>query len=284
MATSRPNYLSVILSVALVLLLIGVFAITAIFGNRLVDLFKEKVDIWLELKPDLSEQEVARVVGLVRAQPFVKKETLTFITREQAAATMRKDLGDESLLEDLPNLMRDVVRFNVKAEFLTADSLSEWRGEMKRDSAVTDVFFEALSMGNAESNIQNLSYFVLGLAFLLVFGAVALIHNTIRLALYANRFVIKNQQLVGASWSFISRPYIRRGILNGLLSGAIAVAVLSALVSLAMDTIPELAEIHTPGALAAIGLSLLGLGTLIGGVSTWWVVNKFLKMRIEDLY
>ena len=144
MASSRPNYLSVILSVALVLLLIGIFVLTAAYGNRLVALYKEKVDIWLELKPDIADSEVARVVGNVRAQPFVKKETLTFITKEQAAATMRKDLGDESLLEDLPNLMRNVVRFNVKSAFLTSDSLASWRAEIRRDTAVADVFFEAI--------------------------------------------------------------------------------------------------------------------------------------------
>lgn len=284
MSRSRPNYLSVIFSVALVLLLIGFFALTATYGNRLVNLFKEKVDIWLELKPDLPESEVTRIVGTVRAQPFVKKESLAFITREQAAATMRKELGDESLLEDLPNLMQDVVRFNVRADFLTPDSLAEWRTMMKQDSAVTDVFFEAFSAGNAQENIQKISIFILILALLLVFGAMALIHNTIRLALYANRFVIKNQELVGASWSFITRPYIRRGMINGIISGLIAVLALSLLVWAGLESMPDLYAIHNSGSFTAICIGLVALGGLIGGISTWWVVNKFLKMRLEDLY
>lgn len=284
MASSRPNYLSVILSVGLVLLLIGIFVLTAMYGNRLVALYKEKVDIWLELKPDISDLEVARVVGIVRAQPFVKKETLTFITKEQAAATMRKDLGDESLLEDLPNLMRNVVRFNVKSAFLLPDSLAEWRAEIKQDTAVADVFFEAVTLGNTESNVQKISLLVLCLAMLLIIGAIALIHNTIRLALYANRFLIKNQQLVGASWGFISGPYIRRGILNGLISGSLAVLGLSIIVELGLQAIPDFATIHTPGTLITLGLLLIFLGAIIGGLSSWWVVNKFLKMRIEELY
>jgi|1048.fasta_scaffold00215_11 cell division transport system permease protein len=284
MASSRPNYLSVILSVALVLLLIGIFLLTAAYGNRLVALYKEKVDIWLELKSDISESEVARVVGSVRSQPFVKKETLTFITKEQAAATMRRDLGDESLLEDLPNLMRNVVRFNVKSAFLTSDSLASWRTEIRQDSAVADVFFEAVSLGNTEANVQKISYLVLGLAFLLIIGAIALIHNTIRLALYANRFLIKNQQLVGASWGFISAPYIRRGVLNGVLSGLLAVSVLSVLVELGLQAIPDFSSIHTPGTLIILGLLLVVLGAVIGGLSSWIVVNKFLKLRIEELY
>jgi cell division transport system permease protein len=180
--------------------------------------------------------------------------------------------------------MQDVVRFNVRADFLTPDSLAEWRAMMKQDSAVTDVFFEAFSAGNAEENIQKISIFILVLALLLVFGAMALIHNTIRLALYANRFVIKNQELVGASWSFITRPYIRRGIINGIISGLIAVTVLSLLVWAGLESMPDLYTIHSSGSFTAICIGLVALGGLIGGVSTWWVVNKFLKMRLEDLY
>jgi cell division transport system permease protein len=284
MSRTRPNYLSVIFSVALVLLLVGLFAMTAIYGNRLVNLFKEKVDIWLELKPDLPQTEVARIVGIIRGQPFVKKETLTFITRDQAAATMRKDLGDETLLEDLPNLMRDVILFNVRADFLTPDSLAVWRTQMRQDSAVSELYFEAITAGSGEQNIQKISIFFLVLAFLLILGAIALIHNTIRLALYANRFVIKNQELVGASWSFITGPYIRRGIINGIVSATIAIAALSTLIWLALKSMPELEMIHDPSSLIAIGLGLLMLGAFIGGLSTWWVVNKFLKMRLEDLY
>lgn len=284
MARTRPNYISVIFSVALVLLLIGLFVLTAAYGNRLVEAFKEKVDIWIELQPGLSEPEVARITNIVRSQPFVKKESLSFISSEAAAAAMRKDLGDEALLADLPNLMHDVVRFNVKAEFLTPDSLSEWRSQMKQDSAVADVFFEAFSVGNAPENIQKISIFLLILAFILIVGAVALIHNTIRLALYANRFVIKNQEMVGASWSFIARPYIRKGIANGIWSGVIATIILTGLTYSALNSMPDLSSIHDTTLLVVICFGLLLSGALIGGISTWWVVNKLLKMRLEDLY
>src|SRR5262245_4068981 len=112
MARTRPNYIYAIASVALVLFVLGFFGMMALHGQRLVTLFKEKVDLWLELKPGLSEEEVSRIVATVRQQPFVKKESVTFITREQAASTMREDLGDESMLEDMPDLLRDVVRFH----------------------------------------------------------------------------------------------------------------------------------------------------------------------------
>lgn len=284
MPRTKPTYIYAILSVALVLFMVGFFALTALYGHRLVELFKEKVDVWLELKPDLPQEDVARIVRDLRSQSFVKKETITFVTREQAAATMRKDLGDESLLQDLPNLMRDVLRFNVRADFLTADSLAAWREQVRQDTLVADLFYESASTSNLGPNLEKIGLLTLALGFLLIFAAITLIHNTIRLALYANRFLIKNQELVGASWHFITQPFIRRGILNGLMSALLAIAALVGLIVWAQDVVPELNDLQDSNGVLAIFTGLVVLGVLISGLSTYFVVNKFLRMRLDDLY
>jgi cell division transport system permease protein len=284
MPRTRPNYLSAIASVALVLFVLGFFALMALHGQKLVTMFKEKVDIWLELKPGLADADVARLVTMVRQQPFVKKESVTFITREQATATMRKDLGDESMLEDMPDLMRDVVRFNVKAEYLDDQRLADWRETLRQDTLVSDLYFEAANTSNVGSNIRSLGIITFALGLFLIFAAIALIHNTIRLALYSNRFTIKNQELVGASWEFISRPYIRRGIVNGLWSAAIAIATLTATLWWLRQVMPDLAQLQDMNAVLLVFSGLALLGVLISGLSTWWVVNKFLRMKLDDLY
>lgn len=284
MPRSRPNYISSIVSVSLVLYVMGFFAVMVLHGQKLVTVFKEKVDLWLELKPGLSESDIARIVGQVRQKPFVKPETVTFITREQAAATMRKDLGDENILQDMPDLMRDVVRFNVKAEFMHDKQLYGWREALRQDSLVSELYFEAANTENVGKNIRNIGTVTLVLGIFLIFAAVALIHNTIRLALYSNRFIIKNQELVGASWAFISRPFVRRGLWNGLISAAVAIAALIATLGWLLRMMPELRQIHDDNAIVLICLGIILLGVLISGLSTWWVVNKFLRMRIDDLY
>ncbi|MCB0542472.1 MAG: hypothetical protein H6565_01220 [Lewinellaceae bacterium] len=284
MARNKPTYLYAIISVALVLFIVGFFALTALHGRKLVSLFKEKVDIWLELKPGTPEEEVPRIIAGLREKSFVKPETVTFITREQAAAAMKEDLGDNSLLEDNPDLLRDVIRFNVRADFLEDDSLKQWRETMRQDTAVADLYFEAANTGNVGNNIQNLGLISLALGLLLVFAAVTLIHNTIRLALYSNRFVIKNQELVGASWTFISRPYIRRGVFNGLISAAIAVAALIAAIWWIYRLIPDLRTLQDLNSTLAVVIGMAILGVLISGLSTYFVVNKFLRMRVDDLY
>lgn len=284
MPRTKPNYLYAIISVALVLFILGFFALTALHGRKLVTLFKEKVDIWLELKPGAAEAEVPRIIAAIRQQPFVKKETVTFITREQAMADMKKDLGDNSLLEDNPDLLRDVIRFNVRADFLDSDKLLAWRETLRQDSVVADLYFEAANTGNVGKNIQNLGLIALGLGILLIFAAVTLIHNTIRLALYSNRFLIKNQELVGASWTFISRPYIRKGILNGLVSAAFAIAALIATLWWLYSLMPEFSQLQDINGIVAVFVGLVVLGVLISGLSTYFVVNKFLRMRVDDLY
>jgi cell division transport system permease protein len=284
MPRTRPTYLYAIASVALVLFVLGFFALMALHGQKLVTMFKEKVDLWLELKPGLPETEVARMIGLVRQNPFVKKESVTFITREQAAATMREDLGDETMLDDIPDLMRDVVRFNVKAEYLDDERLLEWRESLRQDSVVSALYFETANTSNVGANIRSLGLITLALGVFLIFAAMALIHNTIRLALYSNRFIIKNQELVGASWEFISRPYIRKGILNGLWSAAIAIAALLFALWWLQNIMPDLEQLQDMNAIVLVFSGLMLLGVLISGLSTWWVVRKFLKMRLDDLY
>ncbi|MBL7827243.1 MAG: hypothetical protein JNJ57_11470 [Saprospiraceae bacterium] len=284
MSRKKPTYLYAIASVALVLFVLGFFGLMAIHGRKLVNLFKERVDIWLELKPGLAQSDVARMVGLIRQQDFVKPESVTFITKEQAAATMREDLGDASMLEDMPDLLRDVVRFNVKAEFLDDQKLSAWRETLKQDSIVSDLYFEAANTGNVSRNLQTMGLATLVLSLLLIFAAVALIHNTIRLDLFSNRFLIKNQELVGASWDFISRPYIRRGLINGLLSALLAIAALSLMLWWLRSLMPELETLGDPNGILLVMTGLVVMGMLISGASTWFVVNKFLKMRIDDLY
>lgn len=284
MPRSRPTYLYAIASVALVLFMLGFFELTILHAQKLVTLFKEKVDVWLELKPDVPQEDIARIIGTLRSEPFIKAETVTFITRDQAAASMREDLGDASLLEDMPNLMRDVVRFNVRADFFREDSLRAWRESLRQDTMIAELYVEAVNTGNIGSNIEKLGWFTLGLGILLIFAAVTLIHNTIRLALYTNRFLIKNQELVGASWGFISKPYILRGLFNGFWSALLAIAMLSGLLMWAQHEVPDLSDLQDINTTLAVFTGLILLGILISGLSSYFVVHKFLKMRIDDLY
>lgn len=284
MARKKPTYFYAILSVALVLYILGFFGLMTLHGRKVVTLFKEKIDLWVELQPGIGQEDITRIVAEINAQPFVKESSVRFITRDQAAATMKEDLGEESLLEDAPDLLRDVIRFNVQADYLNNEVMLQWKESLKQDSLVADLYFEAANTANVGQNIQSLGLIALGIGLLLVFAAVTLIHNTIRLALYSNRFVVKNQELVGASWTFISRPYIRQGIVNGIWSAALASTALMATIWWLYHVMPDLRQLQDTNGVIVVILLIFLVGIIISGLSTWFVVNKFLKMRIDDLY
>ena len=281
---TKPNYFYAIISVALVLFLLGFFVLVVLQGQQVIKLSKEKVEIIVELKEATSDEVRKDLSARLEKTQYVKENSIKFISKEEGAALMRKEFGEEFILLDMPNPLYDVLTFNVQSEYMQPDSLSRIREVVRELNAVSDVFYQESIAGDIINNIQKLSLIALALGIFLLFIAFVLIHNTIRLALYANRFIIKNMELVGASWEFISRPYIFRSMWHGLISGLIALAGLVFVLIGMQSLIPELGQLNNFFAFILLGFCLVILGILISCVSTWFVVNKYLKMRVDDLY
>ena len=281
---TRPNYFYSIISVALVLFLLGFFGLILLQAQELIRVFKEKVSLIVELRENTAHQDVVALENALRQQPFMKTGSLDFISREEAARSMQDEFGDEFLQLDLPNPFHDVITFNVGAAYMNPDSLQAIRQQLRADPVISDVFYQESLVDNIAANIRELSYITLGIGLFFIFVAVTLIHNTIRLALFANRFLIKNMELVGASWAFISRPYLLRALAHGLISGLIAVAGLLFFLYWASVEVPELTELYNLPAFALLFGLLLLAGILINAASTYFVVKKYLRLRVDDLY
>ena len=133
-------------------------------------------------------------------------------------------------------------------------------------------------------NLKGIGYVVLMIGLFLLMVAIFLIHNTIRLALFANRFLIKNMELVGASWEFISRPYIKKSAFHGFISGVLAIIVLGVIWYLIQTDLPELREVTNYQLMGLLSLILIFLGIGISAGSTFYVVNKYLRMRVDEMY
>ncbi|MBK6947624.1 MAG: hypothetical protein IPH16_05700 [Haliscomenobacter sp.] len=158
------------------------------------------------------------------------------------------------------------------------------RNEWRSHPAVSDLFYQENLMGDIIRNMQKLGYLLAGLGLALTLIVGILIHNTIRLALYANRFLIKTMELVGATWGVVSRPYLWRALIHGLVSGLMAVAGLAGVLFWANQKLPEiraLQDIRLTGLLFG-GIVLFGIFIYI--LSSWVVANKYLRMRMDDLY
>lgn len=281
---TRPNYFYAVLSVALVLFLLGLFGLIAIQANRLVTVFKEKINVLVEIQEGTDTETIANLQSKLENSHFTKTSSIDFISREEAAKDMADSFGEDFLKLDLPNPFYDIITFNVQADYVQTDSLKRIRAGLIKETAVTGVYYQETLVEEVGGNISRIGLIslVAGLFFIVV--AVTLIHNTIRLALYANRFIIRNMELVGASWEFISRPYLLRSFRHSLLSAAIAIGALILLLGWAQNKLPELQQIEdiTGFILLFIGLTIVGV--LINMASTYYVVRKYLRMREDDLY
>lgn len=279
----RPNYGYSIISVALVLFALGFFALTLFNAQLIVRELKEKVNLIVELQSG-SDEEARRILRDVEAQPFVREGSAEYISKEQAAELMREDFGEDFLKLDLPNPLYDVITFNVRANYMDPDSLGQIRTALIEREGITDVYYQENLVNDIADNIRSIGLAAMVILFLFIGIAVALIHNTVRLALYANRFLIKNMELVGASWGFISQPFLRRAMIHGLLSGLLACLALLLFYLWLQSGLPGLRDMQDWVGMGTLFLLLLSLGVAINVLSTYYAVRKYLRMRVDDLY
>ncbi len=281
---TKPNYLYAIIGVSMVLFLVGLLALLILQGDNLIRHFKEKIEIVIELKDGSTPSDRSQIANLLTTSGMVVDQSIRFIPKEEGAIILARELGDEFSALDMANPLYDVMIFNVKANYLQSDSLSLLRSRLREMPYVNDVYFQEDVTEAISKNLRSFTIVmgIIGLLGLLV--AVVLIHNTIRLALYANRFIIKNMELVGATWGMISRPYLIRSMLHGAVAGLLACAALSGVGYLLLENVPELYEMISWEVTATVFGGITILGVLISLLSTYFVVNRYLRMRVDDLY
>lgn len=282
---NQPNYLYSILSVALVLLLLGFFGLLLLHTQGLLTYFKEQVNIIIELEEGINEEEVVEIQTKLENSNFVKPNSANYISKDNAIDILREDFGEDFMEISMNNPFYDVITFNAQASYVDQENLKKIRTKiMDNHLKVSDVYYQETLVDVIVDNIKKVSWIALFIGLFFILVAIVLIHNTIRLAIYANRFLIKNMELVGASWEFISRPYMIRSIKNGFISAIIAISILLLLLAWVNSGMPELAAMQNTGNYILLFTLLLFLGVLITGLSTYYVVHKYLKMRLDDLY
>jgi cell division transport system permease protein len=281
----QPRYLPTILGVALILLLVGLLSLIVLYGQQLVQVLREQVSVLVELGERATEADMQTLKNHLQEQGFVKPGTLTFVSKEEALESLRKDFGEDFFKLDLMNPLFHTYQFNVRSDWMQPDKLERIRAELKEEFAcIEEVHYQEFWADLLSRNVQKLFWGSIIALVVLMSLAFFLIHHTIRLALYAQRFLIRNMELVGASWGFISRPFLLRSLLHGLLSGVLAVAGLYGILLILWRQMPGMESLHNPTQLAGLFALLLLMATAVSVGSTYYVVNKYLKMRVDDLY
>ncbi|MFM7629301.1 MAG: cell division protein FtsX [Algoriphagus sp.] len=278
----KPSYFMSILGVTLVLLLLGIIGWLVINATKLGDYFKESVEVRAELRGDLNPKDSATLFTYIASKPYVK--SIEFVNKEKAREIFLAD-GNKSwdgILDANP--LPNSINFKVKQEYMNADSLVRIQADLQKQTYVSEVAYPKALVDNLNKNIQRISVILLTVALLLAAVVIALIDNTIRLAMFSNRFLIKTMQMVGATRWFIAWPMNKKAIVNGAVSGMIASVAVFAFVLLAEGILPELKAIRDTGGLLLLFIVLILLGIGITLFSTHRSVIKYLKMKLDELY
>jgi cell division transport system permease protein len=278
----KPSYFMSILGVTLVLFLLGIIGWLIVNANKLGNHFKENVEIHANLLGDLNPKDSAALMAYISTKPYIRE--ITYINKDKAKEIWIGDdnKGWDGILDANP--LPSSIAFKVKAQYMNVDSLTSIQNDLQQQTFVTDVSYPKALVGELNNNIRRISIGLLIVAIILSVVVIILIDNTIKLAMFSNRFLIKTMQMVGATRWFIARPMNSRAIINGAVSGVIAIAAVFLLILVAESYIPGVKVLHDNMTLILLFVVLIILGICITLFSTHRSVIKYLKMKLDDLY
>lgn len=270
------------ISTSLVLILLGMVVFTGLTARNLSAYVKENLTVTVLFDDNVSNREAAVVCRRMQSKPYVTH--LEYITKEQALKEQSAALGTDPSEFLGMNPFVPSAELHLKADCANADSLKWIAKELRRYKHVAEVSYQKDLMESVNSNLRKISLVMIVLAILLTFVSFSLINNTVRLGIYARRFSINTMKLVGASWSFIRRPFIAMAVAEGLIAGIAADAVLGGAIYALYTYEPEITAVVTWEVLAITGAAVLLLGMLISIMCVYISVNHFLRMPTKRLY
>jgi cell division transport system permease protein len=278
----KPSYFMSILGVTLVLFLLGIIGWLVINANKLGDYFKENVEVRAYLRGDLNRKDSAALMQYITEKPYVK--SIQYVSKEEGKKQYMEEENEDWSRVLSENPLPNAIYFHIKRPYVQLDSLAAIRKDIEAQTYVSDVKYPEALVGKLNKNIRVVSIVLLTIVLLISLVVIILIDNTIRLAMFSNRFLIKTMQMVGATRGFIARPLNTRAVVNGALSGVIASGALYFLIVVAEGSVSWLRVIHDAKLLLLLFFILILLGVGITLYSTHRSVVKYLKMRLDDLY
>lgn len=276
------TYFYSIIGIALVLLVLGIAGALGIEARRVTTNLKENLSVEVVLKDDVKPETITQLQTTIKGKPYVKN--IKFVSKDEAAATLKKDLGEDFLDILGYNPLYNSFVLNLFEQYATDQGNQRVNTEIASMEGVQQLNFQKNELQSINLVIARASMVILIAAGLLLAFAVSLIFNTIRLAMFSNRFTIKTMQLFGATKWFIIKPFLGKSLLNGFISGLVACALLAALLFYVHYTQPDLALQADLITFAMLFAALVLFGILISFLSTLIAVLRYLRIKIEDLY
>jgi len=273
-----------LMSIALVLFLLGVFALLMMHAQKLSNHLKENIGFEVVMNSNVKEDNILKLQKELDAMPAVK--STTYITKDEAIRRLSEDLGEDFLQwlgnEDNPLLPSIDVRF--KADYANNDSLNLIQAQLLKNKDIKEIYYHKSLVNLINQNMNRIGLGLMIASLVLLIIAITLIRNTIRLSIYSKRFLVRSMQLVGATPAYIRRPFIRSGITQGFFGALIADAFLALLLYGLYQRLPELTLVQDYTIIICIFGGIIVLGILLGGLSTRFALRKYLNADVDKLY
>ena len=284
---SYPNAM-IVMSLTAALFLIGFCGLIVVQSKRLISIIKQNIEVRVMLDKEMDSTQVATVAKIIAQKPYVlslaSKPQVIFVSKDEAAKEFIAETKEDftQFLGDNP--LHDSYRVRLQEDFFEEVKLKQIKAELEKVEGVFDVVYQENLADQINQNLSKVYLILATFAVLMLIIIVLLMNNTIRLALYSQRFLIRSMQLVGATNGFIQWPFIQKGAFQGLLSGLIASGLIVGLLQIALHQIEGLGILQDNVKLLTLLLGVVLLGVLIGVASTYQSLYRYLKMTLDDLY
>ncbi len=278
----RSSYFISIISIALLLFMVGLMGLLILNARNLSEYVKENIGFSVILEEDVKEVDIIRIQKNLNATDYVK--STRYITKERAASELEEMLGEDFISFLGFNPLLPSIEVNLYAAYANPDSILIIEKDIEQFSHVKEVYYQKSLVHLVNENIRKISIIITIFSLMLFLISLSLINNTIRLSVYARRFIINTMKLVGATNSFIRRPFLFKSAAHGLYAAIFANALMLGLIYMARKEFAELFGFHDLQTIGLLFISIILLGIIINWISTFFAVTRFLRMKTDDLY
>ncbi len=278
----RSSYFTIIISITLVLLMLGLIGILLLKANDISNHVKENIKFTISLSDSLKETEINRLKKKMDAESFTKETK--YISKEEGAEMFKEELGEDFIELTGVNPLPNNIDIKLKHNYANNDSLTKIEKYLETIEGIDEITYQKDLVNLVNENVKKISALILVFSLLLFFISFTLINNTIRLSVYSKRFLINTMKLVGATPSFIRGPFMFRSIINGLISGVLSIFLLIIVLFFLQQKFEGIVNLKEIDFLVILFASILIIGIFISRISTYFAVNKFIKLRSDELY
>jgi len=281
-------FISVIFSITLAIFVMGLFGLLYVYAKSLTSAIQRNVEIQVYLQKQVTQADIDFLTRTISESAYVRIEEdyplVRFVSKDEAAKQFIQDTGEDFTAFIGDNPLRDALVVNISSSYQRSDSLAVIKQRLEKVRGVYEVTYVESLVESINKNLAKLGLLLGGFTMVLLLVVVILINNTIKLALFSQRFLIRSMQLVGATGAFIRRPFLYRAAFYGLVSGLFAGGLIYGLMGYANARIENLQELQDETSLMILFGGLVAVGILVSLLSTYWAVRKYLKLSLDELY